>query len=223
MENNLHELQNCLLPSTGSKKRVRTVILNRMKWERCIVNITVNETQPYLKCDLKFCHQLSTRSLTSTQLSQNNSILCSNDILKMQVLITQKYPTSGLKVKATSLATAAIVTGDDVPLTSLFRNFGVVCTCICIYVAIKQDLIASSLPTIFTDSICETSGNFPSKIMGFQSFLPHSVPAMNIYIYKHTPLMCETLMLLGVGWMSLQAATLLKYIISYNPGYGLWK
>lgn len=164
MENNLHELQNCLLPSTGGKKRVRTVILNRMKWEWCIVNITVNKIQPYLKFDLKFCQQLSTRSLTSTQLSQDNCTFCSTDILKMQILITEKYPNSGLKVKATPLATAAIVTGDDVPLTSLFRKFRVVCTCICIYVAIKQDLIASNLPTIFTDSICETSGNFHSKI-----------------------------------------------------------
>lgn len=76
-----------------------------------------------LKFDLKFCQQLSTRSLTSTQLSQDNSTFCSTDILKMQILITQKCPNSGLKVKATSLATAAIVTGDDVPLTSLFRKW----------------------------------------------------------------------------------------------------
>lgn len=88
-----------------------------------------------LKFDLKFCQLLSTRSLTSTQLSQDNSTFCSTDILKMQILITQKYPNSGLKVKATSLATAVIVTGDDVPLTSLSGN-GIFWSCLYMYLYI---------------------------------------------------------------------------------------
>jgi len=49
--------------------------------------------------DLKVCQRLNSKSLTSTQLSQDNSSFCSTDILKMQILITQKYPNSGLKVK----------------------------------------------------------------------------------------------------------------------------
>lgn len=66
-------------------------------------------------------------------------------------------------------------------------------------------------------------GTLKSNVLGlFTSFSPNY---KNIYIYTHSgsPINVQDIMLFGVGWMSLQTTTLLKYIISYNPGYGLWK